>query len=393
MGLYTLTFFSKHLNSRVSVNVTVPRLRSTAEDSRTFPVLYLTHGNTDDRTAWLRNSSAERYADDYGLITVMTSTWSSFGMDMYWGKKYFSYLSEELVPLIDRLLPIAPGRENHMVAGLSLGGYMGFKLGLVRNDYFGTIGSFSSPVDMVDTINRFYHGDPSTDKDFSECFGNLEYMSKWPNDSLAIAADIAKNGKPMPRFYQECGTEDFTFPLNEACYENLTAVGYDITYVKRPGTHNWAFWDTALQNFLQWTGLKQPGFREPAGLPIPKPAVTEPLPAVDIQADLESMACHGSLDCEFIFPKETADRRWKDVVILIHPADDDYTYWQRKRDLEQIAEERQIAIVCPQLYDSLGEDQEHGRPFGVFVREELPYYVRYLFGGNREISVTVADEI
>ena len=105
------------------------------------------------------------------------------------------------------------------------------------------------------------------------------------------------------------------------------------------------------------------------------------------------MAAHGSLDCEFIFPKETADDPWKKVKILIHPADDDFTYWQRKKDLEEIAEQEHIAIVCPQLYDSLGEDQVHGRPFGVFVRKELPHYVRYLFGQNREIEVEVTDTL
>ena len=393
MGLYTLTFYSEYLESRVSVNVTVPRINDMTDKRRSYPVLYLTHGNTDDRSAWLRNSSAERYADDYGFITVMTSTWSSFGMDMFWGKKYFSYLSKELVPIIHRLLPVASGWENHYVAGLSLGGYMGFKLGLVLNDYFGAIGSFSSPVDMIDTIKTFYKGDVSTDKDFSECFGNLEYMSKWPNDSFAIAKDIVDNKKPMPRFYQECGTEDFTFPLNENCYKNLSEIGYDITYVKRPGTHNWEFWDLALQNFLKWSGREKVPFRGKAGVEEEQVFSPADLPAFDIRADLESAAAHGSLDCEFILPKETRDNPWKKVKILIHPKNDDFTYWQRKKDLEEIAEKEHIAIVCPQLYDSLGKDQEHGRPFGVFVNQELPHYVSFLFGQNREIEVEVTDTI
>ena len=393
MGLYTLTFFSENLKSRVSVNVTVPKLSKIGDTARTYPILYLTHGNTDDRSAWLRQTSAERYADEYGLITVMTSTWSSFGMDMYIGKKYFSYLYQELVPLLDRLLPVAPGRENHFVAGLSLGGYMGFKLGLVLNEYFGAIGSFSSPVDMIDTINRFYNGDPSTDKDFSECFGNLEYMSHWPNDSMTIAKDIVKNNKPMPRFYQECGTEDFTFPLNEACYKNLKEAGYDITYVTRPGSHGWDFWDVALQNFLKWTGLKKLGFREDPGLPFPKAYEPADLPAIDVRADLESVATHGLLDCEFILPKESREDPWTEAWVMIHPADDDYTYWQRKQDLEAIAEEKHVAIVCPQLYDSLGKDQEHGRAFGVFAEEEVPYFLSHIFGQNRKIEVRIKDQL
>ena len=393
MALYKLTFFSNYLNSRVSVNVTVPKLQSIEDDDRSFPILYLTHGNTDDRSAWLRNTSAERYADEYGIITVMTSTWSSFGMDMYYGKKYFSYLSEELVPLMDRLLPVASGRENHMVAGLSLGGYMGFKLGLVLNDYFGYIGSFSSPVDMIDTINTFYKGDVSTDKDFSECFGNLEYMSHWPNDSLAIAKNIVKENLPMPKFYQECGTEDFTFPLNERCYEHLKEAGYDITYVKRPGTHNWEFWDQALQNFLKWTEKKKVEFRQKPGIVEKKTYSPVELPKIRLSADLESMAAHGSLDCEMILPAQSEADPWKKVKILIHPADDDFTYWQRKKDLEEIAERDHTVIICPEVYDSLGKDQEHGRPFGVFVNQELPFILRYLFGQNREIEVEVTDHI
>ena len=219
------------------------------------------------------------------------------------------------------------------------------------------------------------------------------YCAHWPNDSRAIAEDIVRNGRPMPRFYQECGTEDFTFPLNEACYRNLTAIGYDITYVKRPGTHNWEFWDAALRNFLDWTGLRKLAPGDRPGLLVPKAWEPADHPAIDVRAVLESPSCHGSLDCEFILPAETEDDPWKEAYLMIHPAEDDYTYWQRKRDLEAMAEENHVAIVCPQLYDSLGKDQEHGRPFGVFLTQEVPFFLSYLFGQNRKLQTQVRDRL
>ncbi len=356
-------------------------------------MLYLTHGNTDDRNAWLWMTSAERYASDRGLITVMTSTWSSFGMDMYYGKKYFTYLSEELVPLMDRLLPIAPGHENHFVAGLSLGGYISFKLGLVRNDYFSAIGAFSSPIDMVDTLRRSYEGTTPGGKDFEECFGNLEYMAKWPNDTMAAARDIVEKGKPMPRLYQECGFDDFTFEQNEASSRQLKDMGYDVTYISREGDHGWEFWDEALPHFLDFIEAKKTAHGQLPGLALPRAYEPCEMPAFDIRGAFESFGARGTIDCEFILPPETPQRQWKAGKVMIHPTDDDFTYWQRKRDLEKLAEEQGIAIGCLQLYDSLGYDQEHGREFGILVEKELPFLFSFCFGHGREVEFKRAEKI
>ena len=407
MALYSISFRSEELDARVSVNVTIPRIYGKHNMTGSFPVLYLTHGNTDDRSAWQRNTAVERIADEYNLITVMTSTWASFGMDMYKGRKYFSYMSKELIPLMHNLLPIAEGRENHFIAGLSLGGYMAFKLGLVRNDYFSAIGAFSSPIDMLDTMRLAEEGKTPSGSDFEQCFGNVAYMKQWPNDTMAMVREMKEKNVFIPKFYQSCGTSDFTFEQNENSHALLEEIGIpDYKYVTREGNHNWEFWETSLKDYLQWILPENKPYRNMSfkdGRPQPNlsprtdlPSRTyEPctMPTIDIRAVFESYAARGSLDGEFILPKETPETQWKHAEVLVHPYNEDYTYFQRKYDLETIAEEKHTAICCPQLNDSEGLDQPEGRAFGKLADEEIPALLRFLFGHNREIAAESTKEV
>ncbi|HEY5584644.1 MAG TPA: alpha/beta hydrolase-fold protein, partial [Ruminiclostridium sp.] len=71
MAFISCNFRSKALGMNTQINVIIPeKLRDVKRDDG-FPVLYLLHGLSDDNSAWCRNTSIERYAEDKGLVVVM----------------------------------------------------------------------------------------------------------------------------------------------------------------------------------------------------------------------------------------------------------------------------------------------------------------------------------
>jgi S-formylglutathione hydrolase FrmB len=126
-----------------------------------YPVLYLLHGLSDDYTIWQRRTSIERYVADMEIAVVMPDADTSFYSDMVHGRKYWTFLSEELPEIVHDFFPnISEKREDTFVAGLSMGGYGAYKLAL-GTDRFAAAASLSGAVDLpieLDGIdNELFH--------------------------------------------------------------------------------------------------------------------------------------------------------------------------------------------------------------------------------------------
>ena len=66
-------------------------------------------------------------------------------------------------------------------------------------------------------------------------------------------------GAELPRMFQACGTEDFTYEINVAMREFFREKKLDLTYLEGPGIHNWQFWDTYIEKLIEWLPLKKAG--------------------------------------------------------------------------------------------------------------------------------------
>src|SRR3954452_14761670 len=86
------------------------------------PVLYLLHGLSDDHTAWLRNTSIDRYAAARGLAVVMPQVQRSFYADEVHGGRYWTFLSEELPEVVGSFFRVSTRREDTFAPGLSMAG-------------------------------------------------------------------------------------------------------------------------------------------------------------------------------------------------------------------------------------------------------------------------------
>ena len=94
------------------------------------------------------NQRGERYAADYGVCIVMPCGARSFYMDMKYGMKYFSYITEELQDVISEFLKVSNKREDTYIAGLSMGGYGALKAALKRPEVFCAAAGLSSVADI-----------------------------------------------------------------------------------------------------------------------------------------------------------------------------------------------------------------------------------------------------
>lgn len=261
MALLHVNFFSDVLGMSMNMDVILPQqtnrqigMKGAGADGR-IPTLYLLHGMSDDHTIWQRRASIERYVSEMGIAVVMPTTHLAWYTDTTYGLKYWTFISQEL-PMICRsfFANLSDRREETFVAGLSMGGYGAFKMALGAPDTFGAAASLSGALDA-----RRRDGDSHTETNrafWEGIFGQLSEIKGSDNDLMTLTERLKQSGKPLPKLFMWCGTEDFLFEENEAMYEYFKTMGFDVTYTKGPGGHQWECWDEQIQNVLKWLPLK-----------------------------------------------------------------------------------------------------------------------------------------
>lgn len=251
MALIQMNLYSAKLGMSTDVNVIVPG------GPGPHKTLYLLHGAWGGFDGWQRCSNIEMYAAQYGLAVVMPGVENSFYCDMAHGYAYFSYIVDELMPACQRLFHLSDKREDNFAAGLSMGGFGAFKLGLQRPQLFSYVASLSGAVDMM-AIYRHSHDTTF----FDLAFGGMDKVENSPDDFLWLLRQHKKNGVQIPRLYIACGTEDFLYTVNANARDEIRRLGFPLTYEEGPGGHDWAFWDKYIQRVLAWLPLcQQPPMR------------------------------------------------------------------------------------------------------------------------------------
>ena len=138
MALLQVNFKSLALHEAVQMNVLLPDQAQypTAAAPKKYPVLYLLHGLSDDHTIWERRTRIEHYVAGKDLIVVMPNSNRCWYTNTASGLKYFDLMAYELPRICKAYFPVAEGRENTFVAGLSMGGYGAFKLALTLPEQY-----------------------------------------------------------------------------------------------------------------------------------------------------------------------------------------------------------------------------------------------------------------
>lgn len=82
-------------------------------------------------------------------IIIMPDGGKSYYTNCIRGDKYWDYMAKELPEIVYTLFPyVSKKREDHYVAGLSMGGYGSMKLALNYPDSFKAAASFSGALNL-----------------------------------------------------------------------------------------------------------------------------------------------------------------------------------------------------------------------------------------------------
>jgi S-formylglutathione hydrolase FrmB len=134
-----------------------------------------------------------------------------------------------------------------------MGGYGAFKWALRHPERFAAAANLSGAVDI--TGLRTGRERPEDPLMFERIFGGREVHGT-PDDLHWLLGQA--NSSTVPSLYVACGTEDALIDANRRFADACAAAGIPVTSSFGPGEHDWAYWDTQIQEVLAWLPLAAP---------------------------------------------------------------------------------------------------------------------------------------
>lgn len=266
MAIIEVNFISKCLMRTVTFNAIIPvdKFGPQAENAEQKPLktLYLLHGIFGNYTDWVNGTRIQAWAEANDLAVIMPSGENRFYLDdEKSGELYGEFIGKELVEFTRKLFPLSDKREDTFIAGLSMGGYGAIRNGLKYAENFGCVIGLSAAL-VHDTWKDADNSAPifTFRRNYYEAiFGEYDKVKGSDKDPKALLLKLKEEGRPVPKMYLCCGTEDGLVTVNRDFRDFLNENGVDLTYVEGPGKHDWVFWDTYIKKVLDWLPLNRTG--------------------------------------------------------------------------------------------------------------------------------------
>jgi S-formylglutathione hydrolase FrmB len=258
------TVASAILKHPVNYAVYLPPGYETAQ--RSYPVVYLLHGYTDDHTGWVQYGEINRLADKAindgvipPMIIVMPDADSSWYINAYDGKEsYEDFFVQEFIPAIEKTYRIKAEKRYRGVAGLSMGGYGTLIYSMKHPELFVAAAPLSAAVFDDDAIKGF------PEKNYEATFGQLygrglkgasRLNDAWKKNSILniVAAKPADELKKV-KYWIDCGDDDFLIKGNCLLKIVLTEKKVPHEFRIREGAHTWTYWRTGIIDALSFIG-------------------------------------------------------------------------------------------------------------------------------------------
>lgn len=254
MSFFQGNIYSHALQMETQFYVSLPHDGRQYNGCANPKTVILLHGGTDNASGWARRSQADYFAEKYGIAIFMPEVQSSFYQDMKYGMKYYTYVSEELPELIDKMFKVSTKREDMMVAGLSMGGYGALRVAFGRPERFSFCGAFSAACDIrtfVEYRDKIQNKEDDTNfEDGLVAILGTDFAIPEDSDLYKLIGKVS-GYEQKPKLYLACGTEDFIYPMNVDFATYCRTLPLDFTYEEWPGMHDWDFWNVAVEKALR----------------------------------------------------------------------------------------------------------------------------------------------
>ncbi|HTQ28004.1 MAG TPA: alpha/beta hydrolase-fold protein [Puia sp.] len=233
---------------------------------RSYPVVYLLHGYTDDNTGWLQFGEVNRYADKAiadgsipPMIIVMPNADTSWYINSLDGKeKYEDFFIKEFMPAVEKSFRIRAQKRYRGVAGLSMGGYGTLIYSLKYPELFAAAAALSAAVFADEDLAAM--DDLSFDNVMGRPMGQglrgKDRLNQhwYDNSILKIVESKSADDLKKVRYWIDCGDDDFLTKGNCLLHIALTGKKVPHEFRVRDGTHNWTYWRTGITDALQFIG-------------------------------------------------------------------------------------------------------------------------------------------
>jgi enterochelin esterase-like enzyme len=203
---------------------------------KAYPVLYLLHGWSDLANGWTEVGEANFIFDNLiaegkmkPMVVVMPLGYGDmsfvFNGHTSWNDaaaidRNVSLFSEalltEVLPRVESEYHVSKSRNDHAIAGLSMGGLESLTVGLTHSDQFAWVAGFSSAAAPLDRDARL--------------------------------AAVRGNAADLKLLWIACGTDDALITPNRKFIASLKSRGVPVTQIETPGMHTWMVWRDNLEH-------------------------------------------------------------------------------------------------------------------------------------------------
>ncbi len=256
----------------LKVNVLLPDgYDAPANKERRYPLLLLLHGNGDAYDSWVHPQQGDlmKVAPDFPGIVVMPEGDRGFYMNAWNGGRrggpaWENYHLDELLPMVEQRLRVAPGRKNHAIAGLSMGGEGTAYYASQRPGYFGAMASFSPPLSIQrPTFQQGFNfgtgrqavdlwGDPVRQEFYWAGHNPIKLIPNLRHTRVYVAEG---DGVLAPDELSNVLGGVLEVELRMHGDEFAAAARdkvLDFRYDPHPGIHAWRYWKRDIANAIRW---------------------------------------------------------------------------------------------------------------------------------------------
>jgi len=234
---------------------------------RRYPVLYFLHDGQGDEAVLFRQGvmdaleAAMRAGRIPEMIVVCPRGSGTWWVDALGGaRRMAAFLTDDLVPFVDRTFRTRAVRAGRLVAGISMGGYGALRWALARPDLFTAAGGLSPAIQQlcvpsVAALPFFLR--PSLEAVFgADPVANVLRR----NDLYQMLLDDASLAAQAPFLLVRCGTEDKYRLAEIAAFFGrfASAVGAAHEVRLETGVHDWPYWRRVFPDFAASLAARLP---------------------------------------------------------------------------------------------------------------------------------------
>lgn len=221
-------------------------LPTAIEPNQQLSVVYLLHGAGEDYRSWSNYSGVAHYAER-GLALVMPQGDYSYYVNAVDppSDRYEDYITHDLIADVEAKFPIARGRANRAIVGVSMGGFGAINLALHHPELYSFAGALSPAIDVPRrefSIRRLQQS-----MAFRSLFG--AHDARHYNDPFTTAQRA--NPAEAPYFFLTVGDRESLLTPNREFATLLSKKGFPHEFHVMPGDHQWQQWNSQIPGLFQ----------------------------------------------------------------------------------------------------------------------------------------------